>query len=59
MRNRTHLIIGAGKMGGALIKGWILSEIITPEQLLIIDPYPSEEANKAIKGRNHYKKPYG
>ena len=58
MRNRTHLVIGAGKMGGALIKGWILSEIIIPEQLLIIDPNPSEEANKAIKaGALHLKTP--
>jgi len=49
MCNRTHLIIGAGKMGGALIKGWIHSSVLTPEQIVIIDPNPGEEALKAIK----------
>ncbi|WP_026940776.1 pyrroline-5-carboxylate reductase [Hellea balneolensis] len=48
MSDRTHLVVGAGKMGGALLEGWINSKVITPEQLIILDPSPGDAAQKAI-----------
>ena len=58
MTDRTHLIVGAGKMGGALLKGWISSKVITPEHLIILDPHPGEAAQEAIKsGALHLKAP--
>jgi len=50
----THLIIGAGKMGSALITGWLDSELIPPKALAILDPHPSNEAKAAMKqGARH------
>jgi len=49
MTSHTHLVVGAGKMGGALLKGWIASKAITPNQLIILDPHPGEAAQAAIK----------
>lgn len=48
MTTRTHLVVGAGKMGGALLEGWIASKAITPKQLIILDPHPGEAAQSAI-----------
>lgn len=54
MTDRTHLVVGAGKMGGALLEGWISSKVIKPEQLIILDPSPGDAAKKAIaKGALH------
>ena len=36
-------------MGGALLKGWINSKAISPDQLIILDPHPGETAQTAIK----------
>jgi len=45
-------------MGGALLTGWLKSGIITPKELIILDPHPGEAAQKAIeKGALHLKKP--
>ena len=58
MATRTHLVVGAGKMGGALLKGWIASKAISPKQLIILDPHPGEAAQIAIEsGALHLKKP--
>ncbi len=39
----THslLLIGAGKMGGAMLEGW-LKQGMTPSQITVVDPFPSE-----------------
>lgn len=58
MTERTHLVVGAGKMGGALLQGWIASNAITPQQLIILDPNPGEAAQEAINsGALHLSKP--
>ena len=58
MTKRTHLVVGAGKMGGALLEGWIASKAITPKQLIILDPHPGEAAKAAIKaGALHLSEP--
>jgi len=49
MAERTHLVVGAGKMGGALLEGWIASKAIKPDQLIILDPAPGEAAQAAIE----------
>ncbi|MEP3892133.1 MAG: pyrroline-5-carboxylate reductase [Hellea sp.] len=58
MTARTHLVVGAGKMGGALLEGWITSKVISPEQLIILDPHPGQAAQGAIDaGALHLSKP--
>ena len=58
MGKRTHLVVGAGKMGGALLKGWISSGAVSPKQLIILDPRPGEAAQDAIKaGALHLTEP--
>ena len=58
MTERTHLVVGAGKMGGALLEGWIASKAIKPEQLIILDPHPGDAAQIAIKaGALHLSEP--
>lgn len=50
----THLIIGAGNMGGALLAGWLAKGLITPARLAILDPTPGEDASRAISdGATH------
>ena len=54
----THLIIGAGKMGGSLLSGWLEAGIIKPKSLAILDPNPAEQAQAAIKkGALHITQP--
>lgn len=36
--DRKLLLIGCGKMGGALLTGWLDSRILPPENIAIIDP---------------------
>ena len=43
------LMLGAGRMGGALIEGWSLMGAFAPSDLIIRDPYPSKEAEAAAK----------
>lgn len=53
---QTHLMIGAGRMGGALLKGWIKGRkpFIAPENIVILDPKPAVEAQAAINiGATH------
>ncbi|MEP1230470.1 MAG: pyrroline-5-carboxylate reductase [Litorimonas sp.] len=44
----THLIIGAGKMGGSLLSGWLDTQIISPKSLAVLDPAPGQAAQTAI-----------
>ena len=56
MSNQTHLVIGAGKMGGALLSGWIKSGAVKAPNLAIYDPRPGKAAQAAIKdGALHVK----
>jgi len=55
---QTHLLIGAGKMGGALLKGWLEAGLVTRRNLCILDPNPGTEAVYAIeKGAKHLQIP--
>ena len=38
------LMLGAGRMGGALIEGWALTKAFAGAQLIIRDPNPSDAA---------------
>lgn len=35
------LLLGAGRMGGAMLQGWLRRGLV-PDQVSVIDPYPSE-----------------
>ena len=55
---QTVLLVGAGKMGGALLKGWLDTGFITPRNMCILDPNPGTEAIYAIeKGAKHLQIP--
>ena len=46
----TIILSGAGKMGGAMLSGW-LAQGIDARSLAVIEPYPSDEiAALAVKG---------
>lgn len=49
----TIALTGAGRMGGALLSGWIASGT-EPSDVLIIDPNPGEAAQEAIKNGAHH-----
>ncbi len=50
----THLLVGAGKMGGALLSGWLESGLVAPRKLVILDPSPGPQAIFAIeRGAKH------
>ena len=52
LSSTTHVLIGAGHMGGALLNGWLSakgSAKLDPQEILVIDPSPGEAATKAIK----------
>ena len=42
------LILGAGRMGGALIQGWSLTGAFSPRDLMLVDPTPGPEALAAV-----------
>jgi pyrroline-5-carboxylate reductase len=42
------LLIGAGKMGGAMLEGW-LKRGVTPDQVTVLDPYPSDRMRELSK----------
>ncbi|MDP1631180.1 MAG: pyrroline-5-carboxylate reductase [Caulobacter sp.] len=45
----TILLLGAGRMGGAMIEGWSGAGPVTFGNLLIRDPHPGAEALAAVK----------
>ncbi len=44
------LLLGAGRLGGALLDGWSLTGALSPADLIIRDPQPSEAARTAAAG---------
>ncbi len=46
----NYLVVGAGRMGGALLAGWLSDPVsgVIPEHLYIIDPHMGEDAKAAI-----------
>ena len=38
------LLLGAGRMGGALIEGWRRANAFAPTDLILRDPYPTDTA---------------
>jgi pyrroline-5-carboxylate reductase len=48
MTTTPILLLGAGRMGGALIDGWGRAGAYAPSELMLIDPHPSAEALKAV-----------
>ncbi len=36
------LLVGAGAMGGAILKGWVARRVTAPERIVVVDPVPSE-----------------
>lgn len=45
------VLVGAGKMGGAMMQGWLDAGIV-PSQLAVIDPAPPPEVVTLIKNHN-------
>lgn len=43
------LLLGAGRMGGALIEGWRRAAAFAPSDLILCDPHPSADALKAVE----------
>lgn len=43
----TLVLLGAGKMGGAMLQGW-LDRGVPPEQIIVLDPSPPPEIVRAI-----------
>jgi pyrroline-5-carboxylate reductase len=45
----TVVLAGAGKMGGAMLSGW-LAEGLDPRRVTIIEPHPSQEIRSTLAG---------
>lgn len=47
----NYLVVGAGRMGGALLSGWLKDSVsgVIPENLYIVDPYMGVDGQGAIK----------
>ncbi len=43
------LMLGAGRMGGAILAGWRKAKAFPPGEIMIVDPQPGEDALAAIK----------
>jgi len=48
---RRLVLFGAGKMGGALLKGWLETNIIEPRDIVVMDPQPSSEITALCAAR--------
>lgn len=44
----TVVLVGAGKMGGALLEGW-LARKLNPKRIVVIDPQPSKQIKALAK----------
>jgi pyrroline-5-carboxylate reductase len=42
------LLLGAGRMGGAMLDGWALTSAFAPGDIGVIDPHPGEAARRAL-----------
>ena len=50
----THLIIGAGHMGGALLSGWLKAGMVKARHVILVDPEPGTLACSALaQGARH------
>ena len=52
LSSNTHVLIGAGHMGGALLSGWLSGRgagKLNAQEILVIDPSPGEAARKALE----------
>lgn len=49
MISNTVLLLGAGRMGGAMIEGWVVAGPVAPGDLIIRDPHPGPEALAAAQ----------
>jgi pyrroline-5-carboxylate reductase len=47
--NVPILLLGAGRLGGALIEGWSLTQAFAPSNLIICDPQPGQAALAAAR----------
>lgn len=47
MDPRIVLLVGAGRMGGAMIEGWRIAGPVSMDELIVRDPHPSPEAERA------------
>jgi len=47
----TYLVVGAGRMGGALLSGWLADKDsgVSTKNLVILDPHPGSAATEAIE----------
>jgi len=55
MANKKTILVGAGHMGGALAAGWLTNKRaggLSTEDLVILDPSPSEEIQALISKHN-------
>jgi pyrroline-5-carboxylate reductase len=43
------LMLGAGRMGGAILQGWMRAGAFAPADIIIVDPHPSEAALACAK----------
>src|SRR5258705_9525895 len=43
------LMLGAGRMGGAILDGWRKAGAFGPDELIIVDPNPGEAAQEAAE----------
>jgi pyrroline-5-carboxylate reductase len=41
------LMLGAGRMGGAILDGWAKAGAVDAHDILVVDPYPSDAAKRA------------
>ena len=56
MQADNYLVIGAGRMGGALLAGWLKDPVsgVIPDHLYIIDPHMGEDAQVAVASGAHH-----
>lgn len=47
MTTTPILLLGAGRMGGALVKGWLEAGAFSADDLIVRDPHPSGDATRA------------
>lgn len=47
---RTLVLVGAGKMGGAMLKGWLAAGL-DPQGVAVIDPHPAPEMAAAARDK--------
>jgi pyrroline-5-carboxylate reductase len=47
-KERPFVLVGAGKMGGAMLSGW-MAEGIDPASILVVDPFLSPEIGALLK----------